>query len=448
MLSKSISVILFVALILGILIFHGANYENPSVAFAQGSGAQPVAQVPINVTNTQSVALPSPFQLMIKIDSAEYAAYEAADLSNVAFAYSNGTVIPSWLESGNSNSSTDTVYWLKVCSVSANSSATVFMNFYPITDNVLNDETTGEAPDLSTPRGQYDDGPTVFTVYGDFMNGLSGWQVSAYQGSFMPVSSSNGVEMVDGNVGELTYLTPPMNLPSTPMEIIEAWNYDGGYNSHALSIGPSPFTTSNTVISGDGYSPVLNNSVSATFDFMGESTELYDYAANKAVSGSSSFTGDGSFNVVSFLTLNGTWASTGFTSQYASLENFSSVLIPTVVSGYCQHTLSNQALIIGAANHAYSVIIGYGPPSIQYIRWVIGRAFPPNGVAPTVTIGKVEAVPEFPSFVILPIFMIATLIAVMISKKKRKVAHVISPSLQKSQDCLSFGRLLIDPVQE
>lgn len=430
--NKHNNVILLVMLALGVLIPFGRN--SSSTALAEGS-PQPIAYVPINITNTQSTATPNPFQVMININSTEYAAYEPADLSNIAFAYPNGTRIPSWLESGNSNSSTDTVYWVKVGSIPATSTVTISMNFYNVTDNMLNNVTTGEASQLSPEYGQYDNGPTVFTVYGDFTNGLSGWQVSAFQGSFMPVSSSKGVKMLDGNAGELTYLTPPPtpSLPSTPMEIVEAWDYSGQYDSHALSIGPSPFgSTSNNLISGDGYAPVLNNSVSATFDFLGDWTELYDYVTGQQVS-KSSFTGGGSFSVVSSLIVNGTWASAGYTTQSASVESFSSVLIPTVVSGSCQHALSNQALIIGAANHAYWSI-SVSPPSTQYVRWVIGRAFPPNGVAPAVTVGNVAAAPEFPSIIILPLFMMATLLIVIVYRRKARALLQVPGRQRKERD--------------
>jgi hypothetical protein len=413
MLGKRISVILLFVLILGILISHGANYENPSVAFAAGSGAQPVAQVPINITNTQIVALPSPFQLMIQVNSTEYAAYEAADLSNVAFTYSNGTVIPSWLESGNSNSSTDTVYWLKVGSIPARSSMTVFMDFYPVADNVFNNMTTGEAPQLSPSYGEYDDGAHVFIEYGDFNSSLSGWEANIYAGSFLPTPSFNGVEMLNGNGNEGTYLASPTTLPQIPIEVEEGWDYSGSADAHAISMfGVSPFGPSTALISpGEGgHLPVLNQSTSAIFDYYSSFTHLREFITNSLVS-SSSFTGGGSFSVVSFLTVNRTWASAGYKITDASLEDFGSVLVPTAVSGPIPNPFNNRALIISSGDG--------GSSSYQYVRWIIGRAFPPNGVAPSVTIGKVEAVSEFPSYFVLPLFMIATLVAALVLKKKR-----------------------------
>jgi len=59
--------------------------------------------VPIKITNDQSVQTQSPYQQMILVNSSAYSEYEAPNLQNVEFFYANGTIIPSWLQSGNSN---------------------------------------------------------------------------------------------------------------------------------------------------------------------------------------------------------------------------------------------------------------------------------------------------------------------------------------------------------
>jgi hypothetical protein len=41
---------------------------------------------------------------------------------------------------------------------------------------------------------------------------------------------------------------------------------------------------------------------------------------------------------------------------------------------------------------------------------------------------QVIIVPEFPSFMLLPLFMIMTLLTAIVSKKKRRVAHVTKPA--------------------
>src|SRR5579883_15846 len=61
--------------------------------------------VPITITNDQSEKTQDPYQQMLVVNSSVYAKYEASNLQNVEFFYANGTVIPSWLQSGNSNTS-------------------------------------------------------------------------------------------------------------------------------------------------------------------------------------------------------------------------------------------------------------------------------------------------------------------------------------------------------
>ncbi|MGC9146151.1 MAG: WD40/YVTN/BNR-like repeat-containing protein, partial [Nitrososphaeria archaeon] len=59
--------------------------------------------VPIEITNRQLQPTQDPYQQLVLINSSEYSKYEATNLQNVEFFYANGTVIPSWLQSGNSN---------------------------------------------------------------------------------------------------------------------------------------------------------------------------------------------------------------------------------------------------------------------------------------------------------------------------------------------------------
>lgn len=57
--------------------------------------------IPLQIINTQSLATSNPFQQVVVVNSSAYSMYEAPNLQNVQFAYQNGTIIPSWLESGN-----------------------------------------------------------------------------------------------------------------------------------------------------------------------------------------------------------------------------------------------------------------------------------------------------------------------------------------------------------
>ena len=171
---KFLAIIVIVVLILALGSFwaftsikNGSSSHQPALpSFAP---VDVVYAVPITLINTQSEETPVPFQQMIVINSSSYSTHEASGLQNVEFFDSSGAIIPSWLESGNTNSSTATIYWLKLANgISANSNITVYMGCGSPQTNFFNLQTTGEAPSLSPSYGEYDNGANVFSVYADF----------------------------------------------------------------------------------------------------------------------------------------------------------------------------------------------------------------------------------------------------------------------------------------
>jgi len=130
--------------------------------------------VPITITNHQSSPIQGQFDQMIAVDSSAYSSLEAYDLKNVEFFNSSGDVIPSWLESGNSNASTTTVYWLRLDGgIPAGSSDRIYMGLGSVSTSFFNTNTTGEAPQLSPTYGEYDDGNAVFPTFYDNFAGNS-----------------------------------------------------------------------------------------------------------------------------------------------------------------------------------------------------------------------------------------------------------------------------------
>ena len=143
-----------------------------------------VAYVPITITNSQLTPTRAAFQQLVKVDSAAYLDWEAPNLQNVEFFSLNGTVITSWLESGNSSRSRSTIYWLNLRGpIPGGSKVTVYMGFASTGSNLLNDRTTGEAPQLSPGYGEYDDGARVFLYYSDFAGSSlpTGWTSAPQQ---------------------------------------------------------------------------------------------------------------------------------------------------------------------------------------------------------------------------------------------------------------------------
>ncbi|NTW32278.1 MAG: hypothetical protein HGB12_06595 [Bacteroidetes bacterium] len=122
--------------------------------------------IPITITNSQSSATASNFQQVISVNSSNYSSYESSGLQNIEFTTgpsATGSVLQAWIESGASNSSSNTIYWVNLGSntIAANSTLTIYMNF--MQNNIMSGSgPTGEAPQLSGTYGQYDNGANVF----------------------------------------------------------------------------------------------------------------------------------------------------------------------------------------------------------------------------------------------------------------------------------------------
>ncbi|MGC8647944.1 MAG: hypothetical protein ACP5SJ_00395 [Candidatus Micrarchaeia archaeon] len=181
------------------------NFVMPTVTFGtvspltegQTNPVSPIETgwyVPITLKNTQPIGTPAGFQQMIVVDSAAYTQYEAANLTNVEFFNSTGYVLDSWIESGNSNKSTQTVYWVKLRQpIHSESENTIYMGFgysyntqsFP---NFMNGNTVGQASNLYPMNPSYDNGKYVFNVYESFAGSLpQNWAPAAFGGTYAPI---------------------------------------------------------------------------------------------------------------------------------------------------------------------------------------------------------------------------------------------------------------------
>jgi len=153
-----------------------------------------VKQFEVNITNNQSIATPNPIQVPVKINKTYYSSYLVynGSFANFEFYYSNGTIIPSWIES--SNNSTILV-WLKLYSIPASSTISIYLGFASTTTNLLNNtgkNGIGEAPELSSTYAKYDDGNAVFNFYDNFFGttlNTTKWSVNG----IMPIVNIPGV---------------------------------------------------------------------------------------------------------------------------------------------------------------------------------------------------------------------------------------------------------------
>jgi len=145
-----------------------------------------INSITLTISNPSGTASPTNSLQQIVINSSRYKNSEASNLQNIQFAYSNGTIIPSWLESGPSFNDIST-YWLKIGKSIPASPPTntllIKMNFYNYSLVKFNGNNTGLAPQLIKTDtrswaqqyyGQYDDGNNIFPKYYDFLT-LNNW---------------------------------------------------------------------------------------------------------------------------------------------------------------------------------------------------------------------------------------------------------------------------------
>ncbi len=312
--------------------------------------------VPITLHNSQSQATPAPFQQMLVVNSSRYAQYEAGNLHNVFFFYAkNMTMIPSWLAAGNSNLSSNTVYWLKLASgIPASSEINITMGFAPRNESSFS-AISGEAPQLSPSYGEYDNGASVFNFYDNFAgSGLSNkWIPDA-----IIYSVNNGFTA--------TATGPNGHIYSQAYKINSA-------NSIADFFGSD--YQFNTNWTGTGFSnPTLN---------VGDGSWVYGYAGN-ILGGQGSSTG--------------TITSAGNIINAKSDQVFSIISVGPIVSNYSVNYLKQistsgtppsyplyPTLITAYVNNA-----AYNFTNPVFIQWYRVRAYPPGDKMPTVNIGSIE----------------------------------------------------------
>ncbi|MGC8533131.1 MAG: DUF2341 domain-containing protein [Candidatus Parvarchaeum sp.] len=371
-------------------LFQNLNITNQGVNTSSVVISNFGQSIPLLITNYQNIATPNPFQQMINISVSSIDNYinTTSFGQNVEFVYNNNSIIPSWLESYNSKYA---IWWVKIPSIPAKGTLTIYMKFASKKTNLLNNKTTGEAPQLSPIYGEYDDGANVFLSYGDFLGtaGFDGWTPYVTSGKFTPVATSNGIEMTNDTVSEGTHILPPNSLPEEPVIVEYSWNFYGGTsptdgeilslfgNLNSL-VGPPVVTCGGgNIASSDSvmlmvepigmncsgkYIPAIldskNNAIISTINNL-PSTTPQVYTEELIISSS-------------------TTAEAGVINQSSSLSNFSQVNVPITMSGSIPYAFNFPTLMVAAGTGG-----GY---DYNYVKWVMARAYPPNGVMPTVQI--------------------------------------------------------------
>jgi hypothetical protein len=329
--------------------------------------------IQVTITNTQSQATPAPFQVKLVLDLSSIIS-SASQLINLGFYLSPNLTnqIYAWIESYNSDFS-QVVIWVNLPNgIPASSSVIVYIclqssSQYPY---------TGMAPQLTPTYAQYDNGGNVFIDYWNFAGTSVPNGINVYQ-SEGTVTFNNGVTIKGG-----TSPTSGENGIAT-------------VKSYSPPIIIEYYGTQSTSPSGDSWgwnaSGFSNWLVSSSTPFGGGTYTLIDFE------GSPRGTPTSTPNATPMTTQGG--AITGGTLSTPSNNLFPASVwthIYTPSSYYTyQNYVNSTGYITGASNTAslpFVIMVGNNEasyvPNGMTVYWLRVRAYPPNGVDPTVTVGS------------------------------------------------------------
>ncbi|MFP3167205.1 MAG: hypothetical protein RXQ68_02165 [Candidatus Nanopusillus sp.] len=382
-----------------------------------------LSYLPLIIYNAQSIPTPSPFQQDIAICNGNinigpnFAYINDATLfmcinpngQNIYFTTTNNSNpnIYSWYEGQlNYNGVTCDVWWINISQgINASSEITIYMYVGPNSANYYsqyypyvgtNEQVIGTM--------QYDNGNYTFIAYGYFNNTFDGWNgymsSSTAQTNYVPQATSYGIEMLNNQTWEGTYILPPnnWNIFEIPLIVEEAWYYGGGSPNADANVIALFGNTSQQIYAGSvgstdgGSTPSSNLSTYVQSEYWpgnsppnSQATMLKSAVTDQYLNQTSFPTSGGTF--YSYLIVNSSYAQTGYYYYNSNQVWAPLTLLDTYNINNNEYTYSNlnynpyqyPTLEISAGTG--------GTASYQYIQWVVARAYPPNGVMPSIYIG-------------------------------------------------------------
>ena len=322
--------------------------------------------VGVNVINSQNTATGTNFQQQIYFNPSSYSSYEASDLGNIRFYYGN-TELYSWCESGCTSTSSNAIFWINTGSlnIGANSHAIINLTFEP-TSTEYDGIFAGEAPQLSSTYGLYDNGAKIFNKYQNFA-GTTLWSGISTIGE-ATITQNNGLEIgvVSADTGFSVMTNWQETAPFVYQSLITAQNSAGAINFQEGIIADSSSSTS--IGLGGNYCESPNWYL-ARMDLPGNFYQLWRCSPGVEV-GSSGATGS---------------------YPYTSMETFSQNTLGISISdnGYSISNSIENTLQSGYLG--YDIVFSSSVnPNALFVQYSRVRTYPPNGVMPTFTLSSVE----------------------------------------------------------
>jgi len=206
--------------------------------------------------------------------------------------------------------------------------------------------------------------------------------------------------MLNYQLDEGTYILPPNNgnIPEIPLIVEEAWYHTQGGDANVIALFGN--TSQQILADSNGYTcggltPTSNLSTYVQFEYWpcnypyGEATMLKSAVTDQYLNYTSFPTSGGT--VYSYLVVNSSYAQTGY-YIYSSNQVWAPLTLLDTYNinnnGYTYYNLNYNPYQYPTLEIGAGVGGGTGGNSYQYIEWVVARAYPPNGVMPSISTGS------------------------------------------------------------
>ncbi len=333
-----------------------------------------IPYVKIMIYNNQTVSTVDNFQMLVNVNWDEYKEYLNANCSNVRFynttsAIGNTSgygVLPAWIETNNTNTSTSSNVWInmKGTIIPASGSINIYMAFLP--KSISWNAYLGLNPTLSSTYGQFDNGAKVFLIYNNGTN-------------LFPIK-----QKVTVNSG----LSTTTSAPSPYMEAITGSVSGGTANSNTWTINGETSTTlpssyiAQMMVEITGSSPLTD----LLTNFQGVSGQFYVFRFD-ARSGYNDLIGNYSSGATAttILATSSIRSSTGTWYQMTAVDNNDVLSLYKSTSFNLNNFGSLEAGPVNGKKYTGGgiAVTTDGATSTDYWTMIIVRAYPPNGVMPS-----------------------------------------------------------------
>ena len=317
------------------------------------NGNTPLYYIAVTITNNQSSSTTANMPVYVSVNSNTNSSYYASNLINVNWQDGNGNILDSWLESGETNTSTASVYWVKIPSsiTGSGGTLTIYQVIYATSATSMDGSVTGAEPKYTATYGQYDSGANVFTNYTNFAgtSAPTGWTTQTNSGTI----TFNNSMYISAGTGQ-------------DPDVISNWSFN-----------PSNYAVDVLIVSQS-----TNNNQDMCL-VMSSSSSSWTYVANSV-----GYQNNSGLEVESN---NGGGAVVVFTaSPNPTLPAIITVWTNTLYATYSS-VGSTTGNILGGTTDYLSFQANAGTGGNFTEQWVRIRIPPPNNTQPTTTFGSITS---------------------------------------------------------